>query len=260
MRGRFLFGRKKDLPPPVTPIRVSAHSACGLVRVDNQDALFVDRAAQVYCVADGMGGGAEGARASRTVCDEIARAVRAGDSLTACRQAFDSALQAANREIVTYAAAKNYRQMGSTVALLALQADGTRGLIAHVGDSRVYRIRRGLPALLTRDHTVGVEFGAAIDRRRLADLRDRSHPLSHVLTRAIGTQEAVAAEWCEIAVERGDRYVLCSDGVHDVVSSARLAALAAAGDLETAKARVTEEVLKCGAPDNFSFILVEVPL
>lgn len=255
----FGFGkRKNEAPPPCATVAFVTASEAGLVRKENQDNLFVDAAARFFCVADGMGGGAEGARASAMVCARLKAALASLGGVAAGRACVDAALGAASAEIFRYAAEHGFKQMGSTACVLTFGAGFTTGRICHVGDSRVYRVRRGLCKQLTRDHSVGVELGALIDRHRMDEFKDRANPLSHILTRAVGTQETVRTDWTEIDVETGDRYVVCSDGVHDVVSATRLAALVGAGPIATARDRLAAEVVKCGAPDNYTFILVEV--
>lgn len=252
----FGFCRKKKpaREPSARCPAVAAMSERGLVRADNQDHFFADASAGFFCVADGMGGGDDGAEASRIVCEKLKCAAAGG----ADQNRIGRALQEACAEIFSHAQAHGFSQMGSTAAVLMLNADGKTAEICHVGDSRIYRIRRGLCAQLTRDHTVGQEMGAHIDRRRVAEFKDRANPLSHILTRAVGTQQSVRPEWAEIEVLPADRYVICSDGVHDVVSPTRLAALVASGPVAKAKERLSAEVLRCGAPDNFTFIIVEV--
>ncbi len=126
--------------------------------------------------------------------------------------------------------------MGSTAAILVLDpSDRTRAAVVHVGDSRVYRVRHGLAECLTRDHRI---LG------------------SNTLTRAVGAAATVRCDVREVDVRAGDRFVLCSDGVSGVVSDGRLAVFASGGTLETAAARLADAVVKAGAPDNYSFVLV----
>ena len=241
------------------PVCVSV-SETGLVRKDNQDSLLADTARLVWCVADGMGGGAEGAKASGIVCGRVGRAAEGADGFLARMEAVERAIVGSNAEIFGYAQSRGYRQMGSTVAVLLIDdRDMGRGALCYIGDSRIYRIRRGMVKSLTRDHTVGVELGAIIDRTRVDEFKDRANPLAHVLTRAIGTMPVVSPDWHKVDVQPGDRYVLCSDGVHDVISDARLAVLAGYGPIEKAKDRLAAEVVKCGAPDNYTFVILEVP-
>ena len=232
-------------------------SETGLVRTDNQDNVLVSVSHGVFGVADGMGGGAEGAKASATVCHELKMMTHvSGDTFGQRVSAVRASIADANAAIYAYATEHGFKQMGSTAVVMVFDPESySRAAVIHVGDSRVYRIRRGLVSLLTRDHSVGREL-SDFAGSRAADMRSRSNPLTHVLTRAVGAQATVNVEEREIDVCPGDRYLLCTDGVHDVVTDARLGVFAAAGDLESAAERLAAEVVRCGAPDNYSFVLV----
>lgn len=233
-------------------------SETGSVRKDNQDTVFVDRAKTVFCVADGMGGGSEGATASRFVCEEIEKAV-AAKTLAERMEAVEAAVVAANDRIRAYAKERDFKQMGSTVAVLLVDpSDVRRAAICHIGDSRIYRIRRRTAELLTHDHTIGGQLGDMTKGVLAAGFKSRTNPLAHVLTRAIGTGDKVEGEWKKIDVADGDRFLICSDGVHDVVSDARIGVILSCPDgLEESSRRLTDEVVRHGAPDNFSYVLVE---
>jgi len=236
-------------------------SETGLVRADNQDHVYVDPEARVFCVADGMGGGADGARASAIVCEHL-RAAKLGAVLRPLADvtaAVDCAVSDAHVEIAAYAKDHGFEQMGSTAALVAFDGfDMREAAICHVGDSRVYRIRGGMAKPLTRDHTVGSALADFAGARARA-FRSRSNPLAHVLTRAIGvTAESLKTEWRTVDVRAGDRFVICSDGVHDVITDARLAVYAGGGTLASARERLAQAVVANGAPDNYSFVIVEV--
>ena len=227
------FSRKKARP------RITAVSASdtGLVRGNNEDHLLVDDEHLVYCVADGMGGGAEGERASELTCAEIAMLVRLQpENLVIRLDAACTAVVCANEAIHDYAKERGFSQMGTTLALLMFDpCDAAHAVICHVGDSRIYRIRHGLAERLTRDHRV---------------------PGGNTLTRAVGGRETVRCDLSDVEVRPGDRFLICTDGVSGVVSDARLAVFASGGTLETAAERLAAEVVKAGAPDNYSFVLV----
>ncbi len=245
----ILFGFRKrerssaDAAPSseASRIRSAAMSETGLARADNQDHLFVDDERLVYCVADGVGGGAEGARASEIVCANLKMVVyAAADTFKARTSAVQKAIEDANAALYAYAREKGVPLVASTVAALVLDpANPRHAAICNVGDSRIYRFRRGMPELLTHDHRLG---GG-----------------SHALTRAIGAAETVRVEWTELESTDSSRFLLCTDGVHDVVSAGRLAAfVSAAPTLDAAAARIAADVVRHGAPDNYSFVLMGV--
>ena len=233
-------------------------SETGLVRKDNQDSVFVDGAKSVFCVADGMGGGSEGATASRFVCEEIAKVADRG-MFSERLKAAAAAIAAANDRIRAYAGERDFKQMGSTMAVLLLDSsDNRRAAICHVGDSRIYRIRRRRADLLTNDHTVGGQLGDLTKGVLSAGFKSRTNPLAHVLTRAIGAADKVEGDWKKIDVANGDRFLICSDGVHDVVSDARIGSiLSGPDDLAAASRHLTDEIVRGGAPDNFSYVMIE---
>lgn len=247
------FSRKKARP------RITAVSASdtGLVRGNNEDHLLVDDEHLVYCVADGMGGGAEGERASELTCAEIAMLVRLQpENLVIRLDAACTAVVCANEAIHDYAKERGFSQMGTTLALLMFDpCDAAHAVICHVGDSRIYRFREGGVFPLTRDHSVGVELARRFGE---SELSARSNPLSHVLTRAIGTGSTVCPDWKRLTLRPGDRYLICTDGVHDVVSDERLLEVLGTGTAEEAKEALLHEVYDCGAPDNLSFIVLDV--
>ena len=248
----FGFGKRKGLKA----VCVTA-SETGSVRKDNQDSLFVDKAKTVFCVADGMGGGSEGETASRFVCEEIGKAVEA-KTLAERMEAVEAAVAAANDRIRAYAKERDFKQMGSTVAVLLLDpSDSRRAAICHVGDSRIYRIRNRKAELLTHDHTIGGQLGDLTKGVLAAGFKSRTNPLAHVLTRAIGAADKVEGDWKKIDVADGDRFLICSDGVHDVVSDARIGSILSGPDgLAAASRRLSDEVVRNGAPDNFSYVMV----
>ena len=244
----ILFGfrnrSRAEAPEPphgANAVRSVSKSETGLVRADNQDRLYVDDARLAYCVADGVGGGAEGARASELVCANLKMVVyAAADTFKARTSAVQKALEDANASLFAYAREKGLPLVASTVAALVLDpANPRHAAICNVGDSRIYRFRRGMPELLTRDHRLGDG--------------------SSSLTRAVGAAETVHVEWTELESTDASRFLLCTDGVHDVVSAGRLAAFAsAAPTLDAAATRIAADVVRRGAPDNFSFVLLEV--
>lgn len=211
----------------------------GLVRSDNQDAYFVASDFSIICVADGMGGGKGGEVASRFVCEEVAR-VEKLKTFSERLKEIDLAIQRANSRVREFAEEHSFASMGSTAAIL-LRDNGqpARGVIAWIGDSRVYRRRNRTLIALTTDH--------------------RKSMLSHFLTRAISGGTAAVAEWKEIDFRKGDVYFVCSDGVHDMLPDSTINALILKGG--TAKEmveRIGEAVRRAGARDNYTISLLKI--
>lgn len=228
----------------------------GLVRKENEDHVFVDGAKTLFAVADGMGGGSEGARASEIVCEELAKTGPCGLSVRV--SGVEASVRAANDRILAYAREKGFKQMGSTVAVLVVEPENvSRAVILHVGDSRVYRVRGGSAELLTRDHTIGGQLSAFAKGGQAAELKSRANPLAHVLTRAVGVEPTVEIDRREVVLADGDRFLVCSDGVHDVVADSSVGEILTMNrDLGQAAEKLRDLVVTCGAPDNYSFVIV----
>lgn len=252
-----LFGRGNE---PQAPLRfnVAATTDRGLVRPENEDSYLMRKDDFFLSVADGMGGGADGALASAWVCEAFAGVLAAPfEGFRARVKGVGGALESANARIRAHMKERGIAMMGSTAAvLLADPARSARGVIAHVGDSRIYRWRRGKGVQLTRDHTVGDELGRAhVNAADAAALKSRKNPLTHILTRAVGTGFKVRADWRKIDLRAGDRYLLCTDGVHDVLSNEQVSALLgrAKTPADAVKA-FARDVIACGAPDNYTLV------
>lgn len=238
----FGFGARKTEAVPTEPsvpmFRSVSVSETGLVRAENQDHVFADDEHGVYAVADGVGGGSEGAMASEIVCRNL-KMWLAGEvsDFVSVVDAVGSAIREANAAILAYREEAGYEMMASTIAVLVVdRTNPHHAAVTHVGDSRVYRIARGMPSLLTHDHRLTAE--------------------EHDLFRAVGASDRISVDWLEINGGAA-RYLLCTDGVHDVSTMSRLGVFASVGAIEVAAERLKRDVLKHGAPDNFSFVLVE---
>ena len=240
-------------------VKVAIRSEKGLVRKDNQDGIACLEAAGVFAVADGMGGGVKGALASQMMCEALEKGVSPASDYMTRLDEIAKAVVTANSGIFSYADSQRLRAMGTTLALLALdELSRGRGAIAHIGDSRVYRVRGGDAELMTRDHSVGSELAEKVGAAIGHGFAMRSNPLSHVLTRAVGTAAKVQLEWRKIDIAVGDRFVVCSDGVHDVVDIDELPALVQGVGVEDAAVALERRIVSRGAPDNYSFIILDI--
>ncbi len=237
---------------------VASFSECGPVRKENQDHVFAGR--DVFCVADGMGGGEGGGKASEMVRKEISKAARGHVEFSERTRLVDEAVRRADTAVREYASSHAFSQMGSTAAVLVLDPDGGRAAVGNIGDSRVYRLRAGSLVQLTRDHTVEEELrrhGASLGASGFADMRVSA--FSHMLTHAVGIGDDASLEWSEVDVASGDVFLLCSDGVYGFARNDRLqSALVCGRDADEAAERVRRLVLAGGAGDNFSAVVVKV--
>jgi protein phosphatase len=268
------------LPPPPTPrqsgvacstqrpARVEAFglSHKGLVRPSNEDGLLVVPELGLYAVADGMGGKAAGEVASRMTLDAVRCAFEDADvtwpgamtDLPAPAPGLPqlvAAVERANVRVHAAASADNdMAGMGTTVTALLLL--GGRLAVAHVGDSRLYRLRGGHLEQLTRDHTY-VERCVRLGIMTREQAAQSEH--KHIITRAIGTDPEVRVDRGVIAIEPGDAFLLATDGLHGVVGNDDIAAtLLAWPDLTRAATRLIEATLDAGAPDNVSVVIVRI--
>jgi serine/threonine protein phosphatase PrpC len=246
-------------------MRVVSHASTHVGRRSNNEDAWcaVDRFG-LYLVADGMGGYEGGEVASRTVVETVskffARMTPSGeiglgdgeDGYALARSRMDLALRIAHREICRKKVGELSR-MGSTVAAVVLQRG--RALIAHVGDSRVYRLRGGRLEHMTRDHSLYAEMEAA-GRVSLPPRQQCS--FQHVITRALG---APGDSRPDIRVESalpGDLFVLASDGLTDVVSDEAIASWARKEDDSVLAARLVDAAWQNGAQDNITVVVAKV--
>jgi type VI secretion system protein ImpM len=204
-----------DLPPLVLPRLCSASvSHVGKVRKVNEDACLDRPDLRLWAVADGVGGHEAGDEASRSVIDGLLQAPHGGE-LQERVNALRDALVVANRHLWHAAhRAKRPVTSASTVVVL-LTGVGECGWL-WAGDSRLYRLRDGQLTLCTRDHSVVQDL---LERGELEASQASSHPQANVITRAVGAAAELQLESRFSDLRPGDRFLLCSDGVHGCVTS-----------------------------------------
>lgn len=239
---------------PIARILVTAvgQSDPGLHRKQNEDAYVVLEPAHLYAVADGMGRHAAGEIASQ-LCIETLRDTFAVEDFDAPEPGLQKrlgwikcAIARANTRVFEAAQENDtYQGMGTTVVVVHFSPNRSRAYIAHVGDSRCCRFRRGELAQLTRDHTLGE---AGIGGKN-----------AHFLSRAVGIEERVEIDFTTDSPEVGDIYLLCSDGLSRMVDEATIAAILNANqDLDVAAAALITKANEGGGRDNITVILLRV--
>ncbi|HEX5740504.1 MAG TPA: protein phosphatase 2C domain-containing protein [Pilimelia sp.] len=231
-------------------MRTAVVSDVGRRRGNNEDAAFAGR--RLLAVADGMGGLPAGELAS----DIVIRALREADETADAdlTGALRGRVDVANQAIRAAVATDPMRQgMGTTVT--AMLVDGHRAGLLHVGDSRCYQWRDGILRQVTPDHTY---VQALVDQGVLTRLQARTHPQKALVTQAL-QGDPFAPFIGEFDVRPGDRYLLCSDGLSDVVTDEDIcAALAGFADLHACADHLVALALAGGGPDNITIVLAEI--
>lgn len=231
------------------PLQAGSLSNTGCVRQHNEDSLIAE--APLFAVADGMGGHAAGEVASQIAIDILAQE---GQHIYNS-QTLISTVRTINRSIIQAAASGTGRPgMGTTLTLAVV--DGTRMLIAQVGDSRAYLLHKGSLQQLTRDHSYVSELLAG---GHISEDEAAHHPKRSVITRALGSDPKTEADIYELNAEVGDRLLLCSDGLYGMVSAEDITAiLAGQADPQTACEALIAAARAGGGLDNISAIVVDI--
>ncbi len=249
-------------------IRYASRTDVGMVRAHNEDYFALIEDERLFIVADGMGGHASGDIASKMSADiigEFYRITRDPDAawpfpydntLSYAENRMVSSIRLANAKI-NHAAAKHRSQRGMGTTIVTFSLNGDRAYVAHVGDSRCYLIRRGRIQGLTRDHSLLEDYKDA--RPDLTDEEIRDFPHKNVITRALGMRDSVEVDLCEIEIEDGDRYMLCSDGLCGMINDDTIAHIIQdSPDLDRAVERLITAANEEGGVDNISAVLARI--
>lgn len=234
----------------------AALSDRGRVRSSNEDSVLELPGDRLFAVADGMGGHAAGEVASRLAVDALEASLGDGDSLPSAEE-ISGAVREANRRIFRDGEENPGRSgMGTTLTALAID-DDLRWRIGHVGDSRAYLYRDGALRQLTTDHSW---VGRRVAAGELTKEEARRHPMSSVLERALGTSRRVEVDVEEGRARPADVFLLCSDGLTDMLPDAELESLLGGeDDPEEAADRLVSAANRAGGEDNVTVVLVRVP-
>lgn len=237
----------------------------GRKRQHNEDAMLVDPALGLYIVADGMGGHAAGEVASARAVEVVKQHLTTNRSIlkdlsrepsqsvcSAASSLVEVAVQRACSDIYRTAATDSTKRgMGTTFVCLVIA--GAKGVVGHVGDSRVYLVRHGQCHRLTEDHTL---ISAQLKAGTITKDQAASSQYRNVITRAVGIQESVQVDTLLVDVVPGDVFVLCSDGLHGYVNDDEVAALVASAPLEALPEKFVALANERGGKDNITTVVV----
>jgi serine/threonine protein phosphatase PrpC len=238
----------------IRPVRVSEHaglSDVGLERKGNEDSYVLSE--PLFAVADGMGGAKAGEIASGMVADTLECAFDAGN----LPGQLASSIEDANGRIHALAQADRSREgMGTTVT--AVWVSDTTLTVAHVGDSRLYRLRGGALEQLTDDHSL---VGGLVRLGQLTREEAEHHPQRSVILRAVGVEPTVEVDVLQHELEPGDVYLACSDGLSGMVRDEVIAeTLGMFTSLSDAAEMLIELANTAGGKDNITVALFRIGL
>ena len=232
--------------------RASALTDTGRRRPHNEDTFVCDP--PLFAVADGVGGAQAGEIASRLA----AAALEERPPTALGVETLAGLIQTANDRIYRHSlddpAAAG---MGTVMTVLLVDEDAGDIAIGHVGDSRAYRLRDGVFEQLTPDHSL---VGELVRSGRLSTEEAEHHPHRSVITRAVGTEPTVDVETLTVAASPGDLYLICSDGLTDIVRDDQIAELikAADHDPDAAAEALVAAANRAGGIDNITVVLFEI--
>ena len=237
-----------------------SHTDTGRVRTNNEDSIALDESCGVAVLADGMGGYAAGEVASGMACDfirsELGRWLHEASSNASdgdVKRAMDICVDNANRAIFGAANSNpTYAGMGTTLVLAVFRSG--RLLMGHIGDSRGYRLREGMLQQITKDHSLLQE---QIDAGILTPEQAQYAANKNLVTRALGVEDLVLMETHLHDIQSGDIYLMCSDGLSDMLRDQQIAdVMSAHTSLPEMGEALVAAANEAGGRDNIAVVLV----
>ncbi|MBK7004018.1 MAG: Stp1/IreP family PP2C-type Ser/Thr phosphatase [Burkholderiales bacterium] len=234
----------------------------GRARENNEDSVAIDGVTRTVVLADGMGGYNAGEVASGMatafIKSELSRwllEAGAGANIREVRRAMEICVDNANLSIFN-AASSNAQYSGMGTTLVVGVFTGDKLLLGHIGDSRCYRWRAGVLEQITKDHSLLQE---QMDAGLITPEQAATSSIKNLVTRALGVEDVVELEVNEYAVQAGDLYLLCSDGLSDMVADTAIARIIAAeSGLEQKAIQLVDAANENGGRDNISVLMVGV--
>ncbi len=250
--------------------------SCGITdigrkRQRNEDSYLVNDKLRLYVVADGMGGHAGGEFASKIAVSTVEEIIRGDDrrKSNAPEETYldsdpeknetqeqdrlrDAILRAGNMIVRRAAEEPELRGMGTTATVMLILAD--KAYIAHVGDSRAYCVREGVITQITEDHSLVHE---QLKSGLITEEEAKTHQLKNIITRSVGVQEEVEIDTVVWQVRMGDTYLLCSDGLSNMVGDGELQEIINQYDTEQAARKLVDVANQRGGEDNITLILAK---
>jgi protein phosphatase len=245
-------------------IQVSTRTDAGKVRNLNEDSYAALPEKAFFVLADGMGGHAHGEVASAIAVETLQTAYQQAPAPTleawtsaglAPLEYLAAAIQKANMQIRERAAQDaSFKSMGTTI--VAMHFLGDKAVVGQVGDSRIYRFREGTLTQIGEDHSLLNEY---IKLGIVKKSQAANFPLKNIILRALGLADKLEADVYFTEVQPGDRFLLCSDGLTDMVEEQRIAEILAAEGATDLASVLVDEALAEGGSDNVTVLVLGIP-
>ena len=248
-------------------IRYAAKTDVGMKRTHNEDYFSLLEQDQLFLVADGMGGHASGEVASKMAAetmqefftrsqdDDVTWPYKMDRQLSFVENRLVVGVKMANQRIYE-AALKDLRLKGMGTTIVGGQIVGDKLYIAHVGDSRCYRIRDGKIQQMTRDHSLLEDYKDA--KPGMSEEEQRKFPHKNVITRALGMRDTVQVDLHAQDIVPGDTYVFCSDGLSGMIEDDVILKIVVANpDLEVSVSALVEAANQAGGTDNVTVLALQ---
>ena len=220
----------------------------GRLRKNNQDAVILGNG--LAGVADGMGGHKGGEIASAGLRDGLLRETKDSEP---GKEKLEEAVRKVNRELWEQQE-DNSSLSGMGTTLTVLWPTKAEMLIGQVGDSRAYLLRNGILSQITNDHSMVADM---VRKGVLTEEQAACHPMRNYITRAVGTEANIELDMYTHDRRKGDRWLVCSDGLHGMVSTDELTRLMGLENLEDAAEELMQAALRGGGKDNISLVLIQ---
>lgn len=235
-------------------MQVEGMTETGHIRDNNEDYYLIDLDLQLFIVADGMGGHQAGEIASRLAVETVAEHLRKVGPSDLGSSLYE-AVMLANEQVYRQSIARpDYNGMGTTLTAM-LKTNG-HVKIVHIGDSRAYLLRDGNLTLLTDDHTF---VGQLLRLGEITERQAKIHPQRHLLTKALGTAEAISLELSEYQVQEGDILLLCTDGLTNEVYDEEIRDMIVSNkEIKQALDGLVRLALERGGQDNITGIIIKI--
>ena len=240
--------------------RWGAETHTGRERQENQDSYFADPEPTLFLVSDGMGGHRGGAVASGIVAEDLP--VMIENALDRLKVGTPRTIKSLLNKLIAEQSKQlqlegtsetGFKDMGATLVIALLRKN--RCFIANIGDSRAYRLRKGRMTQLTRDHSVVSEL---IEKGHIEPEEAANHNASGQITRYIGMEEKACSHVRSFALKKADRFLLCTDGLTDMVAEKDIAAvLRAETDPQSACNSLVAAANKAGGHDNITTLIID---